>query len=558
MPEIALQPKQSKVYALVYNSEASWIGMPGGRGGAKSGGMQRIMIDRRVSLPGTIGVIVMRNYEQVQKYHVDVMLRDYPELMQSFNKADSRIVFPMGKDEKGDLRPPSEIHFSWAPALKDVIRRFRSGSFYDIMVDQAEQFTEPELREMKQACRWKGAKQGACKFVLGFNMGGAGIDFLRKKFHFKEMNQNERSEDFEYVHFFPWDNVEWSRAALEAEGLTEDDYYGWTDKERRDYCAEKSDYGRNLVSQDAPLVKRDWAGSWDALEGTYFGRVWDRDSVVILKEQFQALVKPWWTRWMSQDWGKGHYCPTLWHARGSVPPEELKEVLGWEVDRPVMLTITYREYIAGGAAASDEGAGRELSETDIADEIVERTPEKERKEIKKFYLSPDAFEMSVRRVGQNEIAKEIGDVMRANKMPYPLKADNSRKDGWSLMYNMLLCTKRHGDKGEDAWLMTAECAQLINAIPLLMRDPKDLDDVLKTDKSVAKLEQDMGDTGRYGLKSVIKPRPVSDEAQLQRKLKDVDDPTQRYIVTLRHQEETRKRKQPEAMKGDWRSRLEEQ
>jgi hypothetical protein len=103
--------------------------------------------------------------------------------------------------------PPSEIHFLHADTLADVDRVFRSGSYYDLFVDQAEQFSEAELRNMKQANRWKGTVPGKCKFAVFFNMGGAGIAFLDNIFHSGNYGSNEKASDFAFVHFFPWDNV---------------------------------------------------------------------------------------------------------------------------------------------------------------------------------------------------------------------------------------------------------------------------------------------------------------------------------------------------------------
>lgn len=499
-PEIRLQPKQSMVLDLVDGHVASWIGMGGGRGGAKSGGIQRIMLTRRTEIPNSIGAILMRNYDQVKRYHVDPMLRDYPELEPYYHKTESKLVLPV---ESG---PPSEVHFTYAESLNDVIRRFRSANYYDVFVDQAEQFTEAELREIKQCVRTKGAPLGACKLLLAFNMGGVGIGFLRDKFHTKQMGPNEKASDYAFVHVYPWDNVEWVRAALPEDGLTEEDYYDvFTEEQRQVYCANRGDYGRNLVAQDEALQKRDWFGSWESLEGAFFGRVFDRDSTVIDQEQVARLLKPWSKRWLSQDWGKGHYCVTQWHAMVDISIDEAKQTLGWDVPKPFKAVVTYREYIAGGAGETDEGGSREISEQDIGKEIVERTPDDEKEAIRNFFLSPDAFEMSVRRAKQSKISELLGKVLKDGGLPYPTKADNARVDGWSLMYNLLLETKRHGLNGETCWLMSKNCPELINAIPLLMRDPKNLDDVLKTDKTSAKLEQDAADTGRYGLKSMLSP-----------------------------------------------------
>src|SRR5208337_2371345 len=96
-------------------------------------------------------------------------------------KTESKIVLPSKRVGVAS----SEIHFNYAESLEDVIRRFRSANYYDIFVDQAEQFSEDELREMRQAVRWPKVPQGTCKLVLSFNMGG-NIDFLRRIFHLHE------------------------------------------------------------------------------------------------------------------------------------------------------------------------------------------------------------------------------------------------------------------------------------------------------------------------------------------------------------------------------------
>ena len=550
---LRLQPKQAQVFDLVEKSQASWIGAGGGRGGAKSGGLQRIMLGRRTALPGTIGAILMRNYDQVKRYHVDVMLRDYPELAKYYRTTENKIVLPTGGTRKQPVN--SEIHFTYAESLEDVIRRFRSANYYDVFVDQAEQFTEPELREIKQCVRWRGTAPGACKLVLAFNMGGAGIDFLRRKFKDGEFNEYESAEDFAFVQFYPWDNVEWCRPALEADGLTEVQYYReFTEEQRMHYCATRADYGKNLVAQDEPLRKRDWFGSWESLEGAYFGRVFDRGSVVLSPDQVSVLIKPWWKRWLSQDWGRGHYCTTHWHARGEISADDAKNVLGWEVTKPVRAVVTYREYIAGGAAESDEGGLRDLAEQDIARQIVERTPESERAYLSSFFLSPDAF---AKRSSANTIAHEMGVILRAAKMPTPSAADNDRVGGWGLIYNLLLATKRHGLVDSDCWFISANCPEAERTIPLLMRDPANLDDEHKTDKGTAKLEQDIADDLRYGLKTMLSPNTKPKEVQRLELLTQPDlTPTQRYLLDKRFDKEWKQRTRPVVRLGNWRSRLE--
>ena len=511
--EFSLQPKQLAILGLLENSPASWIGQGGGRGCAKSYTLDSLMVDRRAENPGTIGCIVMRNFDQVRKYHVEPMLRNWPELARFFNKTDSNVRIPVGK--KGY----SQIDFSYAESLADVERRFRSANYYDIFVDQAEQFMEDELREMKKACRWPGVR-GKCKMLLSFNMGGAGIQTLRKWFYSHEYNEREDPKDFAFVHVYPWDNVEWSMPALVAEGLTAKDYYSWTDKQRMEYCAKKSDYGKSLNSEDDALRNRDWLGSWDSLEGAYFGRVFDRQAVLVTPRQVAQLIQPWDTRWLSQDWGKTHFCATVWHAKVNIPPERVKAVLGWDVDKPISAAITYRELIVN-----------ELSSPEVAGAISDKTPEVERKSIKRFYLSPDAFG---ERDSEITTAQNIGNRMKRERLPEPEPADTDRPGGWTLMYDLLANTKKRGVGDGDIWLISAECPELLNSIPLLMRDPKDLDVVLKTDKGAARIEQDISEAARYGLKSMLDPRnraPV--EVRAAETYQGYSDPTARALAMRR-------------------------
>jgi len=519
-PFIELQPKQGDIYDYVVDGTATWIGGGGGRGGAKSGAIHRVMLARRLQWPGTIGAIVMRNSDQVRDYHELPMKRTWPQLEPYYHKGDRTITLPFR--ESGV--PSSIIKFTHAETLADVVRRFRSANLFDIAVDQAEQFTEEELREMKQAVRWPGVPIGTCKLWLFFNMGGVGIDFMRKKFHDLEYNPQEDPKDFKFVHFFPYDNVEWSRPALEQDGLTVEDYYSWPEAKRIDYCATRSQYGKDLMSQDEALVKRDFYGSWDVLEGAFFSRSFDRNATVVAPETADEMIKPWWERWLGQDWARGHYCPTYWLAHGELSPSEAKKLLGWDVRLTLRVIVVYREYIAGGETAKPSDAARgvtgDFDEQDVAAQIVERTPSGERDHLSDFFLSPDAFG---KKSSQNTIAQIQGEILNAAGMPYPRQADNDRIGGWSLLSRLFLATKRKGQRNDQVLLISANCPALINSIPLLMRDPKNLSDVLKTDESTARIEMDTADSLRYACKSKLEPGKKPKEVEAQEKLRALEE-----------------------------------
>lgn len=67
------------------------------------------------------------------------------------------------------------------------------------------------------------------------------------------------------------------------------------------------------------------------------------------------------------------------------------------------------------------------------------------------------------------------------------------------------------------WLISAECHELLDAIPVLVADPKKDGDIIKTDS----IADDIADTARYGLKSMLSPRGIPREVELDEKLKAV-------------------------------------
>lgn len=491
--DIALQPKQYELLDKILKDAAKVLGAGGGRGAAKSSAIDRISLALMMLCPGQVSTIVMRTYAQVRKYHIEPLFRAYPELEEYYTKSEGKLKIPCGDGKF------SELHIGYAENYAAVENFFRSANYKYIFIDQAEQFQEHELKEIRKACRWPG---GGAKLILSHNMGGIGIGCLRKIFHTHEYNERDDPKNYAFIKFNPWDNCFWVQDALREDGLTEKDYYSWTDQQRQDYAAARGEYTRQLNSEDDAIRARDWFGSWDSLEGAYFGRVLDSQHTIVDATIVGQLKKPWWPMWMSGDWGSGHYTAYYWHTRGIVDPGEAKRYLGLIVDRPVSVMITYREWI-----------GQELSEAEVASTLVELSTNQERglekynplsgmpEHIGALYFSPDAFELSIRRSGQNTIADEIGKVLRIGGLPYPSKANNARVPGWRAMYGLLSNTKKAfaGEHVSTIWLIADNCPELIKAIPLLMRDPKNLEDVLKTDKTSVDIGQDAADGCRYGV-----------------------------------------------------------
>jgi len=208
MLDIALQPKQLELARLIEArgpDVATWIGYGGALGGAKSGAIRRIMLMRRGKYPKTIGVIMRRVLADVKENHIQKFWEEYPELRQYYNSTDYEIVLPNG----------SRIKFMYAENSMEVDRKFYGPEFFDIFIDQAEQFSEAELRTINTRNRAPGAPDGLCKMGLFFNPGGCGTEFLRRVFWLKQYHGKERASDYAFIQSYGWDNYEWMRGTGE-------------------------------------------------------------------------------------------------------------------------------------------------------------------------------------------------------------------------------------------------------------------------------------------------------------------------------------------------------
>lgn len=524
MNEIRLFPKQAELLDQLEHGKARILGLGGGRGASKSSSIDRVALTLALENPGIVLAIVMRNADQVRKYHVEPIMRTWPDLQQWMHYSHNKLIIPhQGK--------PSQLDFTYSESMEDTKRRFRSANYKFMFLDQSEMWMGEEIREMMNANR---GTSGA-KTVLSFNLGGIGIQDHKNWFHDRKYNERDTPENYSFIKINPWDNVVWAYDALKADGLTEEDYYGWTDAQRFDYFVRFTEYGRQLNSLDDAIRNRDLLGDWNSLEGAYFGRVFDYKATLISSDTAQSVLRPWDPRWISTDWGKTHFCSSHWHGRTLLSPLECRKMLGWDVPRPLNVVVTYRRMIVN-----------EQTSTQVGKALVDATPLRERERIMRYFLSPDAFG---NRDSEHTTADLLTMEMRRYGMPQAERADNTRKPGWQLMYTLLNNTRIWADPsrtaemmaeaGDTVWLISSECPELLDTIPLLMRNEKDLDDIVKTDMSQTDLKMDVADDVRYGLLSMlaegIKPQKALHAEQMLSAWERNRDATQLNMMELEYQ-----------------------
>lgn len=495
--KIVLQPKQWKLYDLLVatgRQVATTIGFGGAKGGGKSAGVDECAILLAGELgnkyPGLKITIIRRVYNDLKSNHIDRILTTHPELLAGYTK-DEGVTFANG----------ARIIFAYAETEGDVERKFRGG--YEsafIFVDEAQQFTERELLDIKMAARWTradgGLPAGFCKLVLLFNPGGKSSEYLRRIFWTRNYHANEEANSFAFMHVFGWDNYEWFRGQVD---IDENDFYHMESDDRFQMFITQTSEGRKYNAFPAPIRAGFLLGNFDHFEGQYFAGVWDAQICVLPPELCARIIQPWWTRWMAQDWGFGDHDAHGWFASGKLSPSQWMEYFGGHVEYPMDVAILYREQVVSQRA-----------EMDLAMDIVAKTPEVERQQMRRFFLSQDAFGQKAKQGGAHTVGEQFSNVMRRFQMPLPEPADQDRVNGWRFMYN---CLRQANLRGQNvpaertregpAFFVSAECPVTIEGIPMATRDPDDVEDVVRVEGA---LWEDVTDMVRYGLKSQLRPK----------------------------------------------------
>lgn len=269
---IAFQPKQRQLLEMV---EATGIDVPttigfgGPRGGGKSGAARRAMLKRRLDNPMTDGVILRRVLQDLRDNQIYQMWKDFPVLEDLFHGQTTELRLANG----------SKIMFRYAETTDDVKRKFWGPEYFDIFVDQAEQFTEEELRMIALAARNPDAATNAPKTVLFLNPGGIGSQYLRRVFWKKSYKPEERPGDFAFLIPYGWDNYVWFRQDIPE--LDESAFYRLPERERFDLFIKRTTYGRKLNSLPPGLREGHLLGNFDKFSGQFFGGAWDDKLCVI-------------------------------------------------------------------------------------------------------------------------------------------------------------------------------------------------------------------------------------------------------------------------------------
>ena len=260
--------------------------------------------------------------------------------------------------------------------------------------------------------------------------------------------------------------------------------------------AQDEDYKSKLAALPNHLKAALLEGRWDVLGGVYFD-IFDRATMTCRVEDMG--IKPWWPRWISVDWGYKHPSAVYWHCQSDAGT-----------------TFTYRELVKS-----------KMTPEDLAFRIISMTGgDEEKDKIQTVYLAPDAF---AQRQGPDTIADQMNRVFRGAKFPTARPANNERIGGAMLMYQMLR---------DGRWIIGDHCEQIIETLPMMIRDDKNVEDVMKIDGD------DPYDSCRYGLKSRYSAKAEPFESRLLDKLEGIKDVTHAMMKAQQEIAKDKKRARP--------------
>lgn len=478
--EILLQPKQQELIHLFNETDITQIGNGGARGGSKSGGGRRCILSRRLDYPKTTALIIRKTLRELEHSHIHKMFEEYPDLRAYYNEQKKMLTLPN----------KSVLFFGSAPNAGDVAS-FCSSEYADIMVDEAQEFTQDELERLEASNRCTSSFSITPKMLYTFMPGMSsdsgvppvGLQYLKRVFVDGKLKDEENLKKWAFIQAFAWDNVEWFRKELTRDGITDTEFYSWTPEARQEYFINHTDYGRKLAGMTNKHLRDAWLyGKWDVFQGQYFSNFKPKRHVISDEDAIKA-IKPWHKCWISGDWGWDHPLAVYFHS----------------IDEHNRVTTFHEIY------------GREIPEVELAKKIGNALMGRK---FTAFALSFDAGKLSKR--SQPTFPRSIMQLIADNlpkECPKPHPTDSSpgsRIAGARLMSRLL---------DADMWHIAKSCTKLIEQIPTLIRDPDNTEDVMKIDFPVNQVGDDCYDGARYGLQymlgSSFKPKEVQREEMLQ-------------------------------------------
>jgi phage terminase large subunit len=404
-------------------------------GGAAGPGKTKALLYEAIrqahTVPGSDSLLLRRTYPELESSLLAYFRRDVPRKLYRSYNESKHVV---------TWRNGSRTRFGYCRNENDVYQ-YQGAEFLFIGLDELTHFTLKQWQFLTSRNRCPVPGSFAC-MAGASNPGNIGHAWVKALWV-----DRQPPAGFDRPELYDADDYDFIRAKLIDNPIYAND----------------GAYRRTLAALPEHLRRAFLDGDWNVFAGQYFD-VFEFGRHTVRAEELR--LEPWWPRWISIDWGFQHPSAVYWHC--AVPAPLTKGVAAQERADGAGI-ITYREFVQSG-----------LSPRMLAQGIAERSG---RERISDVFLSPDAF---AHRTSEASIAEQLGEVFTACGLPRPAPADDDRIGGWQLMYQLL---------ESDSWLITDNCAKLIDCIPQLVRHDGRVEDIRKVDGD------DPADAARYGLVS---------------------------------------------------------
>lgn len=279
------------------------------------------------------------------------------------------------------------------------------------------------------------------------------------------------------------------------------------------FIARNPGYVAKLMAM--PKAKRDkyLYGVLDKVEGQYYD-CWSTEFHVInLRDDPEAIIwEDWQPVWIGQDWGMQHANAAYFFTKAMV-----KNPL---TGKYKLKTVCFQEVLVTGGKTYKNLASILATKA--------RRPDGKIVKVKNLYFSHEKFS---RVMDKHTPAEDYSRELKTYGLPGVTRGTTNRIASASFIYNQL----KEGDL-----VITDNCVEIINAIPRLMRNPDNLDDVLKTSAT----SDDAYDGFRLGLYGELgaKNRPADDRIMERAKTLQETDPIAAHFYLMKQRAELAKRK----------------
>lgn len=249
-------------------------------------------------------------------------------------------------------------------------------------------------------------------------------------------------------------------------------------------------------------------GNLDTISGQYYS-CFDPSVHVLPARAFEW--QSWERAWIGLDWGLGHYTAILWLTRARHRYLQKSVV------------VCYRERVFKEMSLEDAA---NLMRTAMEDGGPFGSFKNERRALTSIFASHELFARRSDPQKSQTIAMEFSRALNRHGLPGLVRAAGSasraeRVRGAVMLYENL-------DKREFFILDT--CPQLAEALPMLIHDEDDIEDVLKSDT----VADDIFDGLKHGILSVAMPRTEPEAQRVADKAATMTDPMERWLYLTKN------------------------